>query len=161
MNDNGILKRLSKTKIFPYLLLSLAAGIALLLIPHGSSDEVRSDTVDAYQYAFELEGELESLINKMDGVGGCKVMVYLDSSFSYLYATDQKLEYDGERRHVSKQLVFSKLDGDELPIVIEEYLPSISGVAVVLGDGGSHAEKIKNMLSVLLDLDESRIFVTS
>ena len=88
-------------------------------------------------------------------------MVYTNSSFSYLYASDQELEQDGDRRKVSKKVVFSSVDGNQQPIIIEEYLPKLSGIAVVVDSKNEGVLlMIKNMLSVLLDIDESRIFIT-
>lgn len=162
MNDKNITKRLIRSKMFPYLLLSLAAGLVLMLFPKETSSKTDVKRESVFEYTAYLESEIESLIERIDGVDGCKVMVFSDESFSYLYASDQEVDQDGEKRSVSKKIVFSKLDSEERPIIIEEYLPSISGVAVVIDQNvESFSVKIKNLLSVLLDLDESRIFVTS
>lgn len=162
MNDKNITKKLTKSKIFPYLLLSLAAGIILMLFPKETAVTKEEKRESVFEYTAHLEADIETLIERIDGVDECKVMVFSDESFSYLYASDQEIAQDGEKRNVSKKIVFSKLDGEERPIIIEEYLPSISGVAVVIDKTASSLEiEIKNMLSVLLDLDESRIFVTS
>ena len=162
MNDSGILKRITKMKIFPYLLLAIVAGVILLILPADQqSTKASADTKSIDQYTMALEDELEELIKQIDGVGSCRVMVYTNSSFSYLYASDQELEQDGDRRKVSKKVVFSSVDGNQQPIIIEEYLPKLSGVAVVVDSKNEGVLlMIKNMLSVLLDIDESRIFIT-
>ena len=162
MNEKSFFGKLSKMKVFPYLLLALAAGIILLIYPSGNDTKTtKVEQKSAAEYTIRLEKELEELIERIDGVKQCKVMVYADESYSYLYASDQELEYDGERRKVSKKVVTVTKDGDEVPIVIEEYLPSLAGVAVVAGGADEYTLlQIKNMLSVLLGLDESRIFIT-
>lgn len=162
MNEKSFFGKLSKMKFFPYLLLALAAGIILLIYPSGSDAKPTNvEKKSATEYTIQLEKELEELIERIDGVKWCKVMVYADESFSYLYASDQELEYDGERRKVSKKVVTVTKDGEEVPIIIEEYLPTLAGVAVVAGGADEYTRsQIKNMLSVLLDLDESRIFIT-
>lgn len=162
MNEKNIFGKLSKMKVFPYLLLALAAGIILLIYPSGSGTKTtKVEQKSVEEYTIRLEKELEELIERIGGVKWCKVMVYADESFSYLYASDQELEYDGERRKVSKKVVTMTKDGENVPIVIEEYLPTLAGVAVVAGGADEYTlAMIKNMLSVLLDLDESRIFIT-
>lgn len=163
MNDGSLFKKLTKIKVFPYLILALTAGVILLLFPATPKDIGEADNKkSSLEYTASLEREITELIDGIDGVSSCMVMVYVDSSYSYLYASDQEVEQDETRRKVTKKIVFSSIDGDEVPIVIEEYLPNISGVAVVVDcNDGSVTALIKNMLCSLFDLDESRIFITS
>lgn len=163
MSDGGIFKRLTKLKAFPYLILAITAGVLLLVLPT-STDPQKTvhEEKSALEYTISLEEQLTELIEEMEGVRCARVLVYADSSYSYLYASDQEVDQDESRRKVTKKLVLATTDGDTQPIVIEEYLPSLSGIAVVV-DCGDEATllSIKNMLCSLFDLDESRIFITS
>lgn len=152
---------ISKLKAFPYIILLLIAGVGLLLFPSKKTNESsEAETRDALEYVMTLENKLSEIIGQLDGVRGCRVMVYVDSSYSYLYATNQQLDYDNERRNVKKELVLAEKDGNTHPIVIEEYLPKISSVAVVMKSGARENESVvKKMLSGLFGLDEERIFV--
>lgn len=163
MNENGLFKKITKIKMFPYIILAIVAGIILIIFPaENDTDESTLEQKSVFEYTAKLEAQIEELLEDIDGIKGSRVMVFADTSYSYLYASDQDVESDDTRRKVSKHIVLTTVDGKESPIVIEEYLPSLSGIAVVVDCNDPQTiSLIKNLLCSLFELDESRIFITS
>lgn len=164
MKAGDFFSSLTSHKSFGYILLALIAGVVLLVWPSGAGTS-KPDPVelapDSSQYVRELEGRTQELICRLEGVKSCSVMLTLDSSYSYLYASDQHVNQTSGSTDSEKQIVLRTVDGDEYPIVISEYLPEIRAAAVVCRGGDkSTVADIKYMLSALFGISESGIFVT-
>lgn len=105
-------------------------------------------------YREELEAQLKTLIEQIDGAGKTTVMVTLESGEEAVYATDtQSGQTQNQETHVLLE------DGSALTEMV--YLPKVCGVAVVCEGGGDVrvAARITELVRALLDLSANRICV--
>lgn len=161
---NSTLEKFRKIKGLGFIVVALIAGVILLLWPSSeqaasSGGEFTYSSSDEYRRA--LESDVEGIINNVSGVDGCTVMVTLKTGYEYYYAADQQLtgtESDSDSR---KEYVLANYDGNEQPVLIQERMPAVSGVAVVCpGINATSEYKIIQILSALFDLPTNRISVT-
>ena len=80
MNLTEFWKNPKRKSLLPCILLALAAGVLLLLLPEGST--AVTDTASPTElYREALEAEVEALIGEMEGVNSCTVVLTL--SYGY------------------------------------------------------------------------------
>ncbi len=159
---DNVFEAVKKKKSFAFIIIAAIAGVILMLWP---SESTSGDTVSyscaGTEYTQRLESSLEQMICMLDGVKNCGVMITLSSSYSYLYASDQKTTQTSDTHAAEKTVILRTQDGDEYPIVISEILPKVAGIAVVCTGGSEKTvNDIKYILSALFMIDESGIFVT-
>lgn len=144
--------------------MALIAGVILLLWPTAektvSTDgEFKYNETDDYRRA--LESDVEKVVKSVSGVKSCTVMVTLKSGYEYYYASDQQITSNENGSDSRKEYVLANYAGNEQPVLIEERMPKVSGVAVVCpGITATVEYKIIQMLSALFDLPTNRISVT-
>ena len=74
---------LTKSKSFLYIVLALAAGVALLLLPgSGGAESKTVSAPSASEYTAALEKKVASLIGELDGVKDCSVAITLAAVIS-------------------------------------------------------------------------------
>ncbi len=133
---------LEKAKKYKYILAVIAVGILLLSVnvsPNQTENETAnsSDEQDQNNQVVEnLEQKLTELLSSIDGVGEIKVMITLESSKEYIYASEQKTTHDQSDETSYKQdsetniIIVDNQEGKSaIPIKVNE--PSIKGVAIV------------------------------
>ncbi|MBR4881692.1 MAG: hypothetical protein IKU19_07140 [Clostridia bacterium] len=130
-----------------FIVAGIVCVIVLLLFGNGS-DEVKREE----NYEDILEQKLTELISGLDGVSEVKVMVVQECGAEYIYATDKELTEDRE------QIEYYSA-GDEDALLIKEISPVIKGVAVVCNGTSSSKTKITELISSVLDIPMTRIFV--
>ncbi len=145
--------KLFKIKGIGFIILAFAAGIVLLLLPDSENKQVVSES-SSLDYASSLENDLEELLKTALG-HECKVMITLDSGYSYTYAANESLNtiYSGDSetsKNVTKEYVITTKDGDETLVILKENLPTVKGVAVVCKKGGE-AER-NEIISIIMSL---------
>ena len=161
---NSSIEKIKKIKGIGFVIVALIAGFILLLWPSAektvSNDgEFKYSSTDAYRET--LESDVEQIVKSVSGVNGCTVMVTLKSGYEFYYASDQQMTGDGSSSDSRKEYVLANYGGNEQPVLIEERMPEVSGVAVVCPGISATAEyKIIQMLSALFDLPTNRISVT-
>lgn len=157
-----------------FILLGVAAGILLLI--YGSTRDTKSNgnsprapsAAEGEDYVVALEKKVAALLNGIDGVQNAAVMITLDSSSEYVYASDSTLREsssDGKtsQKDASKELVLTNRSGsDQSPVMIKQISPKVKGIAVVCAGGSSPMVKseIIGLLSTLFDLPTHKIFVS-
>jgi len=159
---NELIKKLSNFKGIGFIILALVAGFILLLWPNGEKTTGSTVVVaDSDQFITAAEKQAEVLICKIEGVKSCDVMISISDGYSYLYASNQRVKTDGENKDVEKEVVIVTSDGKQSPIVICEYTPKISGIAVVYNGDNNAADRIKVLLATLFQLPNEYIYVTN
>ena len=156
-----LFEKLKKNKGFPFVVIALVAGIALMLLPDGGdsrkSEAKPSD--DAREYVEYLEAKAAKLIKEVEGVKDCTVMISVTGGYRYSYASNQRVTQNGENRDTQKEYV--TLDGDTTPLLTEQRMPEILGVAVVCPGISAETEyKVMTLLSALFDVSSNRISIT-
>ena len=162
-STGGFLAKCKRIKGMPYLLLALAAGLILLLLPSGKSDPQTAESApDAETYRLALEREIESLLRELDGVADCTVVLTLSSGYEYTYATDQKVREQSDGKETEKTVVLATQDGDEKPLPLREKQPVVCGAAVVCpGADEVLRNRIAGLLRALFSLEDPAISIQS
>ena len=144
----------------PCILLALAAGVVLLLLPDGGGS-VQTDALSpTREYRETLEAEVEDLISRMEGVDTCTVVLTLSYGFEYLYATDQHVNEHSGGKETDKTIVLAAEDGGEAPILLREKQPVVCGAAVVCpGADTATCLRISSLLSALFGLEGNAISI--
>ncbi|MCL2096650.1 MAG: hypothetical protein FWH10_07080 [Oscillospiraceae bacterium] len=133
---------------------------------------IRSDLsrTDTSAYAAEHERKLRELLGRIDGVSEPFVMITLESSSEYIYATKQSIKEsvskNGEtsQRDVQRELILYEDEKKaKSPVLVKEIKPKIKGVAVVCrGISGEDIRlKIINLVSAALNLPADKVYVVS
>ena len=146
-------------------LLAVALGAALLL--WGNRQEKKetvtppaADTAARSPEAYreELESRMESICARVAGVGKVEVVVSLEGSFSYVYATERKTAAGGET--VTYVTVGS--GSGEAPIYVSEQAPAIRGIGVVCEGGMDPTvrREVTALLSAAFGVGSNKIYVT-
>ena len=144
--------------------IALAAGILLLLYPGKSTS---SDTESGFVYSSSedyrsrLENEVKRIIGNMTGVDDCYVMITLKSGYEYYYASNQQLTESDNGVDTRKEYILASFGSTEQPVLIEERMPVVDGVAVICPGIDASAEyRIISVLSSLFNIQSNRICVT-
>lgn len=130
------------------------------------------EKTEAKEYTEQMENRLEQLLSKVENVGRVEVMVTVGSTTRKTILQDgsreseQTTEVDsagGSRTTVSERsegtTVFYDIEGDNVPYILSETYPEITGV-VVIAEGsrtGTVDLDILNAVQVLFDLPAHKI----
>lgn len=184
-NLNKLNKEKTKTAI---IILGVCAGVVLIVLNFigGNSDNnnnnisginninngVKSDlsVTDTYSYVLEQEKKICEILKRIEGVSDPFVMITLDASSEYIYASKQSIKESSSKngetvqKEVQKDVIFYENDkNSKSPILVKEIQPKIKGVAVIC-KGISNAEiqlKIINFVSTVLNLPTNKVYVIS
>ena len=160
--------------------LGLLAGVVLIILSFftaGNNNENKSGgtnnppaKTNASAYAAEQERKLCEMLKRIDGVSDPFVMIVLDSSSEYVYASKQSIKESSSKngettqREVQKELVFYEDEKKaKSPVLVKEIQPKIKGAAVVCKGIGSADMQLKiiNLVSTALSLPTNKVYVIS
>lgn len=161
MSKNTILSFVKAKKIY------FLAGLVLLgvlLIISGSGGEKKEENVresieelDPFAYADMLEGRIEELCNRIDGVSGAYAVVTLKGGYRAIYATDSQ---EGSSSSKNQTVVIGS--GSAEQAILEGYsYPEIAGIGIVCRGGESYEvkNKIVSLVSSTFNISANKIFV--
>lgn len=159
---------LKRTDLRIVLALVLIIGVAMVLFSGRKESEGEGGTVlrfDEQAYGNELEERLTALIEKIDGVGDVSVMITLEGSVTYSYATDSvyNTQSDGDSKREST-VVLSANGSSKKDAVVSGYsLPRVIGAAVVCSKelSASARARVIGVTSAALGISTSKIYVTN
>ncbi|MBO5937643.1 MAG: hypothetical protein J6Q79_08570 [Clostridia bacterium] len=169
MDTSELKKLFEKLRSDKKAIFIISAGIIgmllILLSDTGTSDKTASTETNAnksYISQQELAGEVEKLIESIDGAGRCKVMITYNSfdETVYAYDKDENISAQGETDYSGKYVIIDSGDKED-GLRLKTILPEIKGVAVVC-QGGSNPvikEQIVASLSALFDISSNKISV--
>ncbi len=162
-NLKSQLKKLFAVKGFGLAFLGILAGVILLVFPNESKTEETpslSKSLNSAEYCALLEQKAVALIEKLPEVKECAVFITLDSGYQYVYATDQHVRQNGDSKETDKTIVLSTNQNGESPILIQETMPKIAGVAVVCKGASYETQyRIIELMCALFNIDSHRISV--
>ena len=168
MRADGVsekIKRLMSRKGMGAVVLGLLAGVMLLLIPNSKADgqnEQSSAVMGGTEYCALLEEKAESLIKELPEVDRCSVFITLESGYRYIYATDQRVREESDSKETEKTVVLAGNGNGEAPLLIEETMPKVAGVAIVCPNATYETQyRIVELISALFDINSNRISVKS
>ncbi len=149
-------------------------GILLLVIAipvNPKKEEVMQEPerqtadIDVQNQAVDMEKRLEQVLSKVEGVGKVEVMITLESSGEKIVEKDMtstsrsvKEEEEGGKSSITteqekgEETVYQNgEEGGQVPYVVEEKEPKISGVMIV-AEGGGQAVTAKNITEAVMAL---------
>ena len=150
-----------------------AAGLALILLSGlfsssegadavKTEESVQTDAADELTaYCEALETQLSDMLEKIDGVGTCQVMVTASGTQETVYAHNTQTDVE-ENRNQSQQSVVILDQSDGESALIEQVLPpEISGVLVVCSGASSSVvkERVVAAVQTVFDLPSNWICV--
>lgn len=188
-SNSSLLSKMSKVHKKNLLItLGLCAGIIFIilsfLIPNKSENKNNSgisetdnisiefSKMTTSDYIKEQENKLCEVLKRVKGISEPYVMITLDSSSEYIYATKNNSKESNSVNNgntmSSKEsqtdiILYSDVLKQESPLLVTEIQPKIKGVAVVC-KGINSAEmqlKIINLVSTVLNLPTNRVYVIS
>ena len=106
-------------------------GIILVFIPNGEKEPQKPDDGIAFSKEAD-ERRLCDLLGEVDGVKDVKVMLsYTDKGTTEYYFDESKNLEDNSVKKDS-HLATIRSDNGELPVIVREKMPEISGASVIL-----------------------------
>ena len=163
----------------PKLILMFVAGVLLILLTfpgliggekkdkdkkiaiESSDKQIGTNTTsyDSNTYISELEGRLENILRKVNGIGEVEVMITLRASKQKIplkdvpYTQEGLNEVDGEggsrtnnsiQKEESTVLVINE-DGNTQPYILQEREPEVEGI-LVIAEGGDNVLIIRDII---------------
>ncbi len=145
------------------MLIGLLAGVSLLLLPSEKAEEpvaTHGERLTSEEYCEKLESKAKKLIENLPEVDSCSVFITLETGYRYIYATDQHVQEQSDSKQIDKTIVLADGESGETPLLVEETMPKIAGVAVVC-EGATYEtqRRIIDLICALFDIKSNRISV--
>lgn len=150
---------------YKYVLLVIAAGIVLLLLPLGGEGnpasggtEMQAESGEETFRVEEMERRLEEALSRVDGAGEVTVVLTVKSGARQILAQDSS--HSGEESSTST-VVVSTGSGTEDAVVLQQVYPQYQGALVVCPGGGDPAVclKLVDAVSALTGLGADKISI--
>lgn len=150
------------------------AGLALILLsgflPDDKKDAAESmqtetarsgTSEELQQYCSQMETQLVTILEQVDGVGQCQVMLTAAGTSETVYAQDEEEDQAESRTQSQRKCVIVSDSTGERPLVQQVVSPQISGVIVVCSGASSSVvqERVTHAIQAVLDIPASRICV--
>lgn len=144
-------------------LMVLLAVVGVLVMAFAGKNDGTSDSSDGLgaldpdKYAREVEERVETLCNRIDGVGSTYAVVTLRGGYRAIYATDMQAGNSNSKN----QTVILGNGSAEKGLLIGYENPEITGIGIVCSGGDDYNVR-KNIISVVssaFDVPSNKIFV--
>ena len=141
------------------------AGIGLIalteLLP-SAGDKKTEDTVTAVsadEAELALEARIADLLEEIEGVGDCRVLVTLERDAQTVYAATTT-SAGGEGR-TSQQILVVDTDSGPVGLPLTTLLPTVKGVAVVCdgGDDPAVCQRVTQVVATAFHISDRRVCV--
>lgn len=148
---------------YKYVLLVIALGAVLLLLPTGSGGVEQTVTEASTQAGgFDLEQfeeKLEQALSQIDGAGRARVVLTLDSGSRQVLAQDQDRDSGGGGS--STTVTVGRGSGSQDVVPLQTLAPSFRGALVVCPGGNDPRVRLKlvEAVSALTGLGSDRISI--
>lgn len=146
------------------------AGVLILLLASvfssdsttASSDESNTVTYTVSQYTEQLESRLQKNICKIKGIRHCSVMITLKTTERHLYATEDKINEDEQKKQTEEEyVILNGGSGGDIALQESVVLPQINGVLVIC-DGASNIDvksRVLEAVTTVLNVTSNRVCV--
>ena len=175
-------KYFEKFKKKPKLIIIIGLiGIALIFLSEvfsaGDTNDKKTASytkTTAAEYCANLESQLSEQVSEVVG-GKVKVMLTLETGVEYIYASEaknneseiedadskekQKLQKDKQSQN--NYILYKDENGNEVPLVVTEVMPSIKGVVVACENGENDAISavVKELVKTALNINDDKVCV--
>ncbi len=143
-----------------YVVLVMAVGAVLLLLPSGGRDSPQADAHE--EEAFDLgafEAKLERTLSRIEGAGEARVVLTLDGGSRQVLAHNQ--DRDGGGGGSSTVVTVGRGSGQQDVVPLQTVAPQFRGALIVCPGGGDAQVRLKliQAVSALTGLGADRISV--
>ncbi len=145
---------------YKYVLLVMAVGIFLLLLPVGGEEELVPDASEAECFDLEkFEEKLAQTLSQIEGAGQVRVVLTLESGSRQVLAQDR--DSDGEGGGSTTTVTVGRGSGTQEVIPLQTLSPNFRGALVVCPGGGEAQVRLRlvEAVSALTGLGSDRISV--
>ncbi len=151
-------------KNYQYVLLVIAAGVGLLLLPAGGGGSRQGEETPVQEEgaSFDLEAfekKLAQTLSQVEGVGEARVVLTLDGGSRQVLARDQ--DRDGNGGGSNTVVTVGKGSGTQEVVPLQTVAPQFRGALVVCPGGGDAQVRLRliQAVSALTGLGADRISV--
>ena len=81
---------------------------------------------------YSLRERVEKIITSIDGITKCKVMISFSDNGIKEYYKNETEDRDDENIKTEREMVITRIDSNEEPVLKRELSPSVKGVSVVV-----------------------------
>ena len=146
---------------YRYVLLVVAVGMFLLLLPSGGGGE-ETDSPETAEACFDLEefeAKLEKTLSQIEGAGKVSVVLTLESGSRQVLAQDQ--QRDGEGGSTSTTVTVGRGAGTDEVVSLQTISPKFRGALVVCPGGGDAQVQLRlvEAVSAVTGLGSDRISI--
>lgn len=147
---------------YKYVALVILAGIVLLLMPTGDSNEASGQLADEIRQQFDLaafEMQLANTLSHIEGAGETTVLLTLKNDGLRVLAENQQQDRDGGQS--SAVVTVGQGSGVQDVVEVQSYTPQFLG-ALIVCPGGENPDvqlKLIDAVSAVTGLGVSRISV--
>ena len=131
--------------------------------PDYSSTTEKNAGLNISSYKNNLEEEVETMLEKIDGVGRVEVMITFSGTEEYIFAEEIKAsKSDKFSSQMQNEFVLIEKNGEKEALISKVNNPQISGVVVVCdgGDSDKVCESVYRTVSTVLGIPTKNIYVT-
>ncbi len=136
-----------KIKNLRFVLIVVAAGVVLLMLPDREGSAKADTEIASYTQEFSLEEEqrrIAAALEEIDGAGKVTVVLTLKTGTETVVAEDTQSTYvqdetEGRRETEAKTVIVSRGSSVEDPVVLKYIYPEYQG-ALVVAEGAGNAE---------------------
>jgi len=160
-------ERIGKEKLLKIALISGVAGMIMILVsdffPIDKSTTEKNAGLNISSYKNNLEEEVETMLEKIDGVGRVEVMITFSGTEEYIFAEEIKAsKSDKFSSQMQNEFVLIEKNGEKEALISKVNNPQISGVVVVCdgGDSDKVCESVYRTVSTVLGIPTKNIYVT-
>lgn len=182
----GLLQKLAENDTYRKWILAIGLiGMALIFLSgffkngekavsaNAVPQPVAESSVDGYTE--QVQASLKDIVSSIDGVGSCKILVTLEKSAQYVYATEEKKSKQttqdqaanatvkNEDSSETKYIIVKDKDGSQKALAVTEVQPTVKGVVVVCEGGNQPGvqQNIINAVTTALNISSARVCVVS
>ncbi len=147
-------------------------GFALIIllfiseVDFKKDDKVVKSNLSDEEYCLYLEEKVKMFVEKIEGAGKAEVIITLDETKEFIYATDdkdiQKNNSNSDDSTLEKDYVIIENNNNDEGLLIKTIEPKVRGVAISC-EGGNKPEvqqQIYSTLEAILNINTSNISIT-
>ena len=160
-------ERIGKEKLLKIAFISGIIGMIIIFIsdvfPFEKNTIEKNGYVDISSYKSNLQEEIETMLEKIDGVGRVEVMITFSGTEEYVFAEEIKAsKSDKFSSQMQNEFVLIEKNGEKEALISKVNNPQISGVVVVCdgGDSDKVCESVYRTVSTVLGIPTKNIYVT-